>query len=260
MLNKVFLVIFVFSLFACGSKMAYENFDEQKNQEKIDIPIEVKVTEKTFPEDWKSEEINSHGEDLASDEVSRSLKIIKKALKKYPEEVLKQNLVKIYVLKRIEFFGVGYGGTNSNDIVYVTNNGISEGYTDEYLEKTFHHEFSSILLRNYPDLFPEKKWKAINTADYKDESGGVEAIRSNAAGTDFSDELMKQGFLYQYAMTDLENDLNSFAENIFCQKEDYKSFVLKYLKIKQKQDLIIEFYQKINENFSKEFFEGIVKK
>ncbi len=256
MVNYITILCLATLFLSCGSKLDYDNFQSQEEQDKIEIPIEVKVTEKTFPEDWKSEEIKAKGEDLADSEVSRSLKIIKKALKKYPEEVLKQNLVKIYVLKRIEFFGVGYGGTNSNDIVYVTNNGISEGYTDEYLEKTFHHEFSSILLRNYPDLFPEEKWKAINSADYQYKSGGVEAIRSNAAGTDFSDELMKQGFLYQYAMTDIENDVNSFAENIFCQKEDYKSFVLKYPKIKQKQDLIIEFYQKVNENFSKEFFEG----
>ncbi len=66
----------------------------------------------------------------------------------------------------MKFYDVPYGGTNSTDAVYLVNRGAPLGYTDKYLEQTFHHEFSSILFRNFPALLDTGLWKGANQINY----------------------------------------------------------------------------------------------
>jgi len=65
--------------------------------------------------------------------------------------MLAANLKAVYFLKEMAFFNTPFGGTNSADNLYLTSNGITLGYTNDYIEQTFHHEFSSILFRNHPE-------------------------------------------------------------------------------------------------------------
>lgn len=81
------------------------------------ISISFQINKRTFPECWKAMPINAYGETLDLSEYERGLKIVKKAISKYPAEVLKNNISKIYVLKTIKFYGVEYGGTNSDNAV-----------------------------------------------------------------------------------------------------------------------------------------------
>jgi|GEM_PF-1134589 len=214
----------------------------------------------TFPVEWYRSPINAQSENLASEEIERSKNIIIAALKKYPIEVLNHNLKKVYVLKSMNFFGADYGGTNSTDVVYLCNAGIDMGYTDFNMEQSFHHEFSSILLRNSRHLFNEKEWRDINPEgfEYFDEStGGSGAIKEGRASQYFSPEFHKEGFLYEYAQSTLENDFNSFAENIFMRNEDFFTTAEQYEKIKMKLDFIVSFYNSINPRFTIEYFKGL---
>lgn len=221
------------------------------------IKVYFEVGDDTFPESWKTKEINAKAVDLVSDEKLRSIKVLRVALAKYPKDVLSKNIKKIYVLKSIEFFGLIYGGTCSNDAVYIANNGVSMGYTDHYLEQTFHHEFSSILLRNYSQYFQKKLWLSVNKMEYGD--GGIEALRSSKDDIDYDSRYNSKGFLYQYASSDQENDFNSFAENIFAPDEEFYKIVNKYEGLKMKLKLIIQFYHRLNPVFTKEYFERYVK-
>jgi hypothetical protein len=114
----------------------------------------------------------------------------------------------------MEFFGVSYGGTNSNNVVYLSNRRVKEGYTDEWLEQTFHHEFSSILWRNFKFLFDEKSWLANNDSIHYGKSG-KDAIKTGKDSKHFDFELNKRGVLAEYSMASLEEDVNVFAENLF---------------------------------------------
>lgn len=120
-----------------------------------------------FPYSWYSGDINGKAVSLDSSEILRSTEIVKKALLKYPVEVIKKNLDKIYIMKSLEFFGVIYGGTNTKNKVYISNNGIAAGYTNDFIERLFHEEFSSVLLANYPDAFDKDAWAEINEHDFK---------------------------------------------------------------------------------------------
>src|SRR5205085_6021762 len=101
--------------------------------------------------------------------------------------------------------------------VYITNQGRRAGYTDEYLEQTFHHEFSSILFRNYIDKFDTLSWKEANAPDfnYNDPENGVGAIRDNRSSQALDTLFCKKGLLTEYAGSGIENDVNTFAQNLF---------------------------------------------
>jgi len=213
-----------------------------------------------FPGDWYDPPIDAEAESLSENETERSKRIIISALDKYPENFLECNLKNVYVLKSMNFFGVDYGGTNSLDSVYVANNGENMGYLDIIIEKEFHHEFSSILYHNYKHMFKESEWRQVNPDgfEYFDEAtGGSGAIREGRSSQEFNPEAHNMEFLYEYAQSTLENDINSFAENIFMGDESFFTTAESYEKLKAKLDLIVEFYKTIDPTFTIEYFKGL---
>ena len=254
-MNKIILWSFL-TLLIAGN---FQSLFSQSSQidKRSGMPIYFEVDEEAFPESWHSADIRAEGKDLDKDQIERSLKVLKITLAKYPIEVLKKNLKKIYVLNEIKFYGVAFGGTNSTDVVYLSNKGISKGYTDEYLERLFHAEFSSILLRNYKSNFPESQWLAANEPGTKYGKGGVSALKTKQSSESFDEDLHKKGFLNQYATSDVENDFNSFAKTIFKNEGDFWNLIKKYPRLKKKMEIIVAFYHQINEEFDLEYFQSV---
>ena len=209
-----------------------------------------------FPESWQTAPIDATGEQISAAEMERSKSVIARALNKYSVVSLKKNLQIIYFLKSMKFYDVGYGGTNSTDALYLTNNGAAMGYNDLYMEQTFHHEYSSILYRNYPSFIDEEAWKKANIPgfDYNDPENGVGAIRNNESSQDLDTTLCKKGFLTQYSLSGIENDINTFAQNIFSPSAGFWKIVDQYPRIKNKVKLLIDFYKKIDPLFTNEYF------
>jgi hypothetical protein len=226
------------------------------------IHIRFGYSASIFPESWRAAPVNAQGEVIAAKETERSTAIMVKALNKYPFSVLQKNLTAVHFLKSMSFFDVGYGGTNSTDKVYLTNNGVPQGYTDAYLEQTFHHEFSSILLRNYLSQFDTTAWKAANDSrfSYNDPEDGVGAIRNNASSQELDTAICRRGLLTQYAMSGLENDMNTFAQNLFRPEKNFWAMVDKYAGIRKKTTLLIRFYNGLSPVFSEDYFRKFDKK
>ena len=111
------------------------------------VKIGFSYSKSIFPVSWQEDPVSASAEEMDFSEISRVKPIAKKALNKYPSILLNTNLSAIYFVKRMKFFDVEYGGTNSSRAVYVSNTGVEHGYTDSYIEQTIHHEFSSILMR-----------------------------------------------------------------------------------------------------------------
>jgi len=220
------------------------------------VIIRFDYDENSFPSSWLEAPISGTGESLAAGEKKRSRAVIIRALNKYPPGVLRDNLKEVYVLRSISFYNVGYGGTNSNDIVFLTNNGILQGYTDTYIEQTFHHEFSSILYRNFPLLLNEVAWQEANPPgfDYKDPENGVGAIRNNESSQEIDTALCRLGFLTQYALSGMENDINTIAQNLFVPSPGFWHIVDTYPLIAKKTRLLIAFYNRIDPVFTESYF------
>jgi hypothetical protein len=221
------------------------------------IKLWIKTHDKMFPESWCDDEINPQASSLKLGELKRSLKIVFKAMDKYPTEFLKKNLKEVYILHHISFYGVEYGGTNSNDNLYITNQGRINGYTDEYIEQLFHAEFSSIILRNYADDDYDSDWCRINSTGFRYGDGGVTEIKTGNAGLDYSIEFFKNGFLYEYAMSGSENDFNSIAKNLFCPVEDFWNLYGTYVKLSKKINLTIKLYNSADTTFNLIYFRNI---
>lgn len=220
------------------------------------VKVVFNYSAENFPETWRVTPVNADGEEIATYEVDRSKLIMVKALSKYNNVLLEYNLKAVYFLKSMRFFNVGYGGTNSTDALYMTNNGQSLGYTDRYIEQTLHHEFSSILFRNYSQLLDTLAWKRANdpSFDYNDPESGVGAIRTGRSSQAPDTVLAKYGFLTEYSMSSLENDINTLAQNLFLPDPGFWSIFDKYPKIKAKTQLLILFYNKLDEQYTERYF------
>jgi hypothetical protein len=219
------------------------------------VKVSFQYSNTIFPVSWREAPILASAEAVAVEEVPRCKKIVAVALKKYPLVVLRE-LEKVYFLKSMSFYQVGYGGTNTTNALYLTDNGPEMGYTERYLEQTFHHEFSSILYRNHPGYLNESAWMASNMPEFKynDPENGVGAIRNNRSSQDLDTALCVKGFLTEYAQSGMENDLNTFAQNMFSPSEGFWNLVDNYPRIAAKFNLMVIFYNRIHPMFTEEYF------
>ena len=250
-MNRILFLILILGSAACS-------IAQQKTLSDFGVVLNFSADDHIFPESWLSKEINGKAISLDSVEYKRSEKAILKALNKYPVHLIKKNLTKIYVVKRLEFYGLKYGGTNSTAIVYIANQGADNGYTDFWLEKTFHHEFSSILLRNFSSMFNNRKWISSNR-DIKYGKSGVEALKLGKDSEEFDETLNKRGILSQYGTASMEEDFNTFAENLFLSSEGFWKIESVHNRIKNKVKQIVQFYNKIDNRFNEEYFRVVSK-
>mgnify|MGYP006928159876 CR=1 FL=1 len=232
---------------------------EIEQQERTNIDIIFPTDERIFPDNWYSATIAAKSTPLDSNEYDRTTQAINNALSMYPKSIILQNIKTIYVVKDMEFFGQPFGGTNSNSNVYMTNNGADYGYTSLFLEKTFHHEFSSILLRNYEHFFDTATFTSYNAPGFEYGEGGVEAIRENQVSLDYDKQFNELGLISQYSASSLENDINLFAENLFSPEKGFKRLINKYEGLRNKRSFMIDFYHQIDTSFTVEFFEDYLQ-
>ena len=197
-----------------------------------------------FPKEWLLAPISGKGSQIHLKEVKRLLPITEEFLSKYSKSILKKNLLDIYLLGELKFYGKSYGATNSKSALYVKSKGKSEGFTDSYLLGMMHHEFSSILLRNYKDEFPTDAWKAANQDGWK-YFGTGESMLGQKDLFGQSEELLSRGFLVKYSQSSLEDDFNTFADLAFTEPNRLKELASKYERINKKYQLMIDFYKKI---------------
>jgi hypothetical protein len=225
--------------------------------ERTGVVVSFVGDEDMFPPEW-IDDFDPHAVSLSRFDYERTQTIIATALGKYPVYIIKRNLKKVYVLNNLSFEGVGYGGTYSNNVLYIVNGGLEMGYDDLFVEQTFHHEFSSILFNNYVAAFAnnETAWTQCNGSELGYGDGGFEALKSGESDMEFDDELNEQGFLHEYGRSDKENDFNAFAENIFAPSPEFWYLVKKYPRLKCKVDLMLTLYHLLDPIFTEEYFKS----
>lgn len=239
---KFMLILF---LFGCS-----QNYFTDKE---TGVKIIFDYSDDIYPSHWLKGKIAGKGKSLKSSEYERSKKIIIKALRKYPNSMIYKNLKNIYILNQLNFFGVNYGGTFYERSLYIANSGVADGYTDSYVEKTFHHEFSSILMNNYSHLFNKDEWNKANDPTFKYGKGGIDAVINKNDNQDFSKYYFEKGVLNQYGSSSLDEDYSVYCENIFMDEPEFWEATKNYPRVKAKVKIIMNFYKKINSeiNFKK---------
>jgi hypothetical protein len=249
--RAIYLAAFLLIL-VCQS----DRFTQADDVTVIAAPIPVVTSDRPgiFPESWLKPSIAASGGELPAAEFERVQRILVPALAKYPEALLKQHLRTIYVLSELKYSGVITSGTNSRNAVYVKIGDVSKGFTDTHNEAVFHAELSSILLRNQPKFLDENAWKSVNPPDFKYLGSGVDAVKQKKAGLKLDERLHEQGFLKEYAQSNLENDFNAFAAMIFAGDGSIWPIAEKHAAIRKKLDLTIDFYHQLDPAFTEDYF------
>ncbi len=213
-----------------------------------------------FPQNWYSNHIDPKAEPLDQNEVDRSIALIKGCFQKYPDSLLQTYLQKVYILKSLAFFGAFYGGTYSENAVYLSNKGIAHGYSKSYIEKVFHAEFSSILFNRNRQLFTDSLWHAANKKGVVYGDGGMQALKAGKSSETFISKINDKGFLNQYAQSSIENDFNAFAKNLFVPGAEFWAITSKFAGLKKKLELTVAFYHELDAEFTLEYFKSFTPK
>ena len=166
-----------------------------------------------FPPTWHRSGVTVRARPLAAARQAEARAWTDAALAKYPSDFLHRHVDGVYVLGGLAFRGVEAGGSNSRRRIYVV---MPEGHAARaYFERVVHAEISSILLRRYRSRFDERAWLQGTIPGFRYGASGPAAVRHGVAGRWPTAWTLKQGFLYEYGMSSLENDFNSYAAFAF---------------------------------------------
>lgn len=222
----------------------------------IDIVKFPKDKDLIFPSHWYDGEIRGRFKEVNENRRSKLEDIINEELEKYPKEVILKNLENIYILKNLSFYGYDYGGTYAFKDIYLSSGLNDLNYDNDSIRRSFHHEFSSILLNNYRRYFNSNEWMKVN-AEYNYYGSGIGALKSGLTSLDLSSYYFQKGFLTQYSTASMEEDFNVFAENMFMGKERFWYAVDNYEKINEKYKIMIEFFSSINPKLNDDYFRNL---
>ena len=199
-----------------------------------------------FPPRWLAAPILARAKQLPAHETARLLPVIDDFLSVYPKRVLNDNLVAIYLMAELSFYGKSFGATNSKSSLYIRSDGAGKGYTSAFVFSRMHSEFSSILMRNH--AFPENDWRSANSASFKYVGSGTQFLgRPDLYGQ--NPELLTSGFIVKYAQSSMENDFNMISDWLFTRRNELKQLARQYRRIESKRQLAIKFYKSIDEGF-----------
>ena len=196
-----------------------------------------------FSSNWLSPPISGEGGQIDLQEALRVTPSVKTFLETYSQTFLSKNLGDIYLMGELLFFGTHYGGTYGQSSVFIEVRSVQENYTDDYVTSQLHAEFSSILMNKYP--FPSEAWTSVNENGFKYSDNAVEMLSQDGI-FDQSDYLLKEGFLSKYSTSNLENDFNDIAFEMFNQPSRLSNLAKGYEKIRQKVNLAVQFYKEVD--------------
>ncbi len=201
-----------------------------------------------FPRVWLDKAGYVHGRQIHLNQLQRALPLVQEFLDVYPSNVIKRNLTDIYLLDRLEMMGHPIGGTYAASWLYVV---VSQHLSHATVLGTLHHEFSSLLMRNYP--FPREQWKQANVSGWEYAGGSrnmIETMESQGeAHNAMGHELFSRGFLTSYGQSCVEDDFNLYASWLFTRKSELDTLASQYPRIRKKRDLCKDFFRSVDTGF-----------
>lgn len=262
-LLKVFNISRVVAIFAVAVLCACSNHDAQSRmiiseikqqygldivrlRDKKDLPSSVVFKMKDGEEHV---EISKLGDRL----YFTYLNILKRALGKYPSDLIKNTLTKVYIGGPYSENDAVIVGMYEKTNIYLFYNHKWGDNTPLFLEQTFHHEFSSILVKQYN--FPAFDWLKLcpPTFSYIINPKKIDKYMNTVGSYAATESMLRDGVVSAYGMVNAENDINTYAETIFTQPEKMKEYIARYPVIAKKYKMLEKFYLDISPEFIKIF-------
>ena len=175
-----------------------------------------------------------------------ALQGIRRALSKYPEDLILKYLEAIFIGGSLRHHGTKIGGTYFHSWIFLSAIPDFEDRGVALYEKCVHHELSSLLADGAP--FPYNQWCAVNEPDFEYRSSdAMDMARSAAPESCLRAENAPfwhmAGFVNEYGMSDVENDINTYAELAMSQPGTLKQLTDQYPRIKAKTKILVDFYR-----------------
>jgi hypothetical protein len=186
------------------------------------------------------------------DMVINALIGLRRALAKYPNPLLRKYLEAVFIAGKLKVFDTEIGGTYAYRWIYISVD--PSPYIDsspQWCEKVLHHELSSLFMHS--TLFPTYKWEAVNKSDFSYFSDPIEVARYIRRNPTKAPEWHSAGFVDDYGMTSLENDLNTYAELAMTDPEKLKQLADQYPRIRAKTQILSEFYSRLAPELKRRF-------
>ncbi len=203
-----------------------------------------RVDASTFPRKWSRRGVDVRATPLPPARRARAEAWLAAALAVYPAGLVERHLRSIHLLERLSFRGVQAGGSNARRRIYVV---VPRGRAARaYFERVVHAEFSSVLLRLRPELFDQAAWLRGTISGFRYGASGAAAVRHDLADARPTDWTLNQGFLYEYGMSSVENDFNSYAGFLFTHPERLAAFAAQYPGVAHKRALTVHFYRALD--------------
>jgi len=169
-------------------------------------------------------------------------------LSRYSPGFIKAHLREIVVLRSLELKGVSYGGTYlaAEKKLFILGGWLGDdGNSPEAMG--FHHEFSSLLMHEYPDIFSARDWERLNPEGFRYRFAVSSAVNLRTGKPDLvgDAETWKQGFLCSYGELSLEDDINTFAQYLVAGKKRWPQLAHRYPRLAAKIALLKSWYTAI---------------
>lgn len=218
------------------------------------LSIRFEVDKNAMDPSWR---IGAVLEALSDEYRTTATEHLHAALRKYPTKILERYLRKIYVFDDMRFDGMLYGGTYDPSLRHVFMTYFP--WDPAFIEETFHHEFSSILLlRANPSGVFKDPWKKLadRKALFMDESG-YKTLQNGNSSLEYEAAMHEKGFLNGYSASGVEEDFNCFAEALFMGQAKFWNVVDRYPLVKAKAKMAIAFYGMLDKRFTEAYFRGL---
>ena len=261
------------SAIACNGRTLRVTPTPRATVEQIDPLISWSSGPEIFPPSWREAPFHQTARPIDPSRKDRARAIVRQAMQKYPAALVARTIAKgrIYILGELKVYrNMQFAGTASHKAVYLVVRDKSQGYTDKFIESTFHQEYSTLLMNRYLKHLDMKAWKAVNPEGFtylgpnswdrvRGKDGGARAIMKTGGAKLLSTDTARlaQGFLVRYSMSSLENDVNGYAAALFANDRNFWANVEKYPAVRKKADLAIEFYHRIDPVFTREYFRAL---
>lgn len=211
------------------------------------ITVSFRVDPAIFPREWQTLEIDPCADRLPSTDEDTCVAALQAELNHYPARMIESNLKNVFIGQRFTFYGLQYGGTNSSDSLYLAlPNWHDRNQAFRFLGRAFHHEFSSILLRNQSSKFPYADWQKALPVGFAYRGDGTQALREGTSSTRYEAAYNERGFLAEYSTSSLEEDFNLYAEAILSGDAAFWKLYENYPSVAAKADLVITFYASLD--------------
>jgi hypothetical protein len=188
-------------------------------------------------------------------ESTRLRHVILRAARKYPDNLLKNELDRILIFESFALDGINGSGTFGDRAVVMACSNSNAWYTSLWMEDTFHEEVAALLFTKYRAQFSIDAWKSLLPKElgyYKTSGDFIKDFPELVfqKKLDFED-----GFYRYYSRSCVEKDFAIIASQLFLNRSPFWQAVDSSSRLQMKTNLVIAFLHGINGQFTKDYFE-----